>query len=302
MDRSPFPANMFVAMDHLASDIVDSFPYQEADILFFMYFGWCTWVSCISLLLIIIGIIFECCLCFNVAYVRGQRARERKRDLCRFRLFVVMAVLIYAPSAGFCFYRYHQLKNYELPEPAISSYLDHADRRTWEKIQLWFDCCGTYSYTFWFHHQSTNSPKVVPDSCCKDKSYNPGCGNFTKIDQIYSNGCLPNVTAYVTSQIRHHTVNYQIFALLYGMAMLFLYIIILHLSRKEYYGDFICCKTQENFLDRNDHQVAVVDNNIEENVNHNPVIENNIAFVNMDIEDNVIVHDAPNPLEENLIQ
>ena len=263
IDSSSVSRQLHVPMDPIATEITKWDCLDNSD-YFVLFFAWSFAVSVLSVILIIWSFAFECCLCFNMAYVRGQRARERKTDLCRFRLFLVLAVLIYAPSAGFCFYRYHQLR-YEVPEKTIANCLQSADERMWDKFQIWFDCCGIQNYTFWFHHWDPDV-NIVPDSCCK--SYEPHCGNFSKLDQIYLNGCLPNVTDYVNDQMRHHTMYNQLFALICGITMIIGYCVILHLSRTEYYGDFMCCKMKANVADRNDDQEVVV-NNIEEDVNEN---------------------------------
>ena len=291
---------MYIPVEPMAWEIIETYVEQQKYSNFLVLIIWIFFVLIVSLILFVWSLGFECCLCFNVAYVRGQRARERKRDLCRFRLFLVLAILIYGPSSGFLFYNYHALSHYEASKEHVSEYLKYSypSTRTWDKIQLWFECCGLNSYKYWVDKWEMNA---VPDSCCKTQLYAQGCGHFKKLDQINTNGCLPNVTDYINSRMRYHTKNKQIFALLCGTAMAIGCIMIIHLTRKEYYGEFSCFKTRANVMDRNDDQVVVVNNDVEENVDENPG-NNNVngnGIVNMDVEDNVIVHVDE---DEHLIQ
>ena len=154
-------------------------------------------------LLLAINLIFECHLCCNVTFVRGLRIQENNRDVFKFFLFLVLASCVYLPTACILYYRFHGLHNYKAPQNIIASYLDDnwESLQMWDKMQIWFQCCGVYNYTFWY--KKLHDTHVLPDSCCK--SYQISCGDFKRIEEINEAGCLPNVTAHVTDQVRYHT-------------------------------------------------------------------------------------------------
>ena len=72
----------------------------------------------------------------------------------------------------------------------INNVTNYVGRRKWDKVQIWFDCCGVNNFTYW---QSRH--EVVPGSYCKD--YCTQCEHFISLDQINKRGCVANVANYI---------------------------------------------------------------------------------------------------------
>ena len=122
------------------------------------------WV--VGALVVLLSLLFDCHMCCNVMFVKEQRIQERNRDKFRIVLFTIMALGVYIPPAVNCFLSFIHLYNfeYQTTETAIAYYLSiYIGQRKWDKVQIWFDCCGVNNYTYW---QSRH--EAVPDSCCKD--------------------------------------------------------------------------------------------------------------------------------------
>ena len=76
-------------------------------------------------------------------------------------LFTVMALAVYLETAMFLQLQTVARTGTEVGE--LNQFLWGSDEEKWNKIQIWFECCGIDNYHYW--------RKNVPDSCCKD--YNP---------------------------------------------------------------------------------------------------------------------------------
>ena len=221
-------------------------------------------------------------------FVRGQRIQERNRDKFKIALFTVMALGVYIPPAVNCFLSFIHLYNFDAPETAIAYYLsNYIGQRKWDKVQIWFDCCGVNNYTYW---QSRH--EAVPDSCCKD--YRPGCGNFTSLDQINKRGCVPNVTAHVNEQIRCHTIPDQAnFALAFCSLIIFCFVILAWAWLKSGAHLKWCSRKGENQDDElND------DGNMEANDEEQPLIQNAALREEGDY-DNIDTDDVIINIEDN---
>ena len=269
-------------MDKIARDFVTSSVIQEgrgSNYLFRLSVFLVAFMS--SLSVISLSSEFEIHMCCNVMFIRGrQMVRERNRDIFKVILFIVMALGVYLATAIPCYYRYEQLHGFNATRSEISHLLMEytgTDNRMWNKIQIWFDCCGMDNYTFWI-----NNTNVVPDSCCI--VYKTGCGNFTDVNQIHEGGCFKSVTTHINDQIRYHTENTQLGLLFAAFVLMLVAILILGWAGRKCNSCLWCCPQNrqnindtidDNNRDGNDHEQQNVENNvIEEHENANDTIVN----------------------------
>ena len=241
----------------------------------------------VGALVVLLSLLFDCHMWCNVMFVRGHRIQERNRDKFKIALFTAMALGVQIPPAVNCFLSFIHLYNFDAPQTAIAYYLSkHIDQRKWDKVQIWFDCCGVNNYTYW---QSRH--EAVPDSCCKD--YSPGCGNFTSLYQINERGCVPNVTAHVNEQIRCHTIHDQAnFALAFSDLIIGCFVILSWAWLKSRAHLKCLSRNGENQDDElND------DGDIEANHEEQPLIQN--AALLEDDNDNINTDDAIIDIEDN---
>ena len=253
-------------------------------------------------LLIIMSCIFECHLCCNVTFVRGQRVQENNRDIFKLVLFLALALCIYLPTAYICYYRFCGLHCYKAPEEIIAAYLDdkYESIQIWAKVQIWFECCGIHNYTYWY--DKLHDTHVLPDSCCK--TYKTGCGNFTRIEDINEAGCLPNVTTHVTDQVRYHTDEQQGMFLNLGLISFFICLAIIMWIRNKCRDRFKCCKNKENITelvneeDEVEDREQLVGSDIEETPDNENNVDDDDAIINIE---NVIENDTVNGAENGTI-
>ena len=270
--------------------------YDSVSTLFLVMFI-VTWVF--GVLVILLSIIFDCCVCCNTMLVRAQRLQERNRDKFRIALFTTMALGVYIPPAINCFITFFELYNFNASQADIAHQLsNYIDQRTWDKVQIWFDCCGVNNYTYWYSHQD-----VVPDSCCK--VYRPGCGKFTSVDQINERGCMPDVAVHVNEQIKYHTESTQaMFALAFCGLILGCFGILTWAWRKRIAHIKCCSRNRANEDDeRNDdgghlevdHEEVRLIHNVELPENDNDNIDDTI----INIENNDVNNDGVVNVEVN---
>lgn len=81
--------------------------------------------------------------------------RERNREIFKVILFIVMALAVYLATAIPCYYSYEQLHGFNATRAEMNQFLLKGNRM-WNKIQIWFECCGMDNYTFW-------NDKLVPE-------------------------------------------------------------------------------------------------------------------------------------------
>ena len=264
-----------------------------------------------SAIVIFLSISFEYHMCCNVMFVRGQqRVRERNKEIFKVVLFTVMALAVHLATAIPCFYCFGQLNKFNATRAEINHLLFNYDERRWNKIQIWFECCGIDNYNYWINNTDIyifrhTKGKIVPDSCCKD--YKTGCGNFTNIDQINEEGCLESVTTHINDQIRYHTQDTQAFLLNASVILISVSTLILcwagrkcnSWAGRKCNSCLKCCpgnrqnindEIDNNNRNRNDHGQEIIENNdIEERGNVDDTIVNieNEDDNNDNVNDNV---------------
>ena len=145
----------------------------------------CITFMSVSAVLIFVLLIFECCLCCNVTFVRGQRANEQSRDKCRFLFFAITILLTYISIACLHLVVYFDMKNYKIPESEAIMGLKNGiqmKNKNWDKVQVLYECCGVHNYTDWklIFHES------IPESCCHELK--ESCSK--NVSDIYHRGCL----------------------------------------------------------------------------------------------------------------
>ena len=248
-----------------------------------------------SAIVFFLSLAFECHMCCNVMFVRGrQRVRERNREIFKVILFIVMALGVYLVTAIPCYYSYEQLHGFNATRAEINQLLREytgTDNRMWNKIQIWFDCCGMDNYTFWINNTNADirwylNGKIVPDSCCR--VYKTGCGNFTDVNQIHEQGCLKSVTTHINDQIRYHTEVTQSGFLYAAFILMLVSTSILGWARRKCNSCLRCCpKNGQNVNDRIDDNNHDGNDQEQQNVENNEEHENpDDTIVNIENEDN----------------
>ena len=103
----------------------------------------------VGALVVLLSLLFDCHMWCNVMFVRGHRIQERNRDKFKIALFTAMALGVYISPAINCFLSFIHLYNFDAPQTVIAYYLSDIGQRKWDKVQVWFDCCGVNNYTYW---------------------------------------------------------------------------------------------------------------------------------------------------------
>ena len=160
---------------------------------------------------------------FTINFYKGV-SKQRNKDILKFVTFLLLLVL-YGLQTIFYVLVYMIVRDFSLSEEvtwSVSVYLSQfiydqnvIIKRSWDKLQLNFECCGANSYVDWARI-FTNE---VPTSCCKIDT--PGCGNISlSLDAINQGGCAKPFVSHVYDQIKLQTVYFLIFLLIVGIANL----------------------------------------------------------------------------------
>ena len=161
-----------------------------------------------------------CCFLFHDTFYQGLPKR-RNRDAFQFVLSLFL-LFSYGLQILYYFHAYTKLRYYSLPEEVIADrlftsmesqfYEQDTIKRSWDKVQLNYDCCGAQNYTDW----SRILTDKVPHSCCKVHA--SGCGNISvNVDAIYHAGCAKSFASHISDQVKLQSVYFIIFLLLIGV-------------------------------------------------------------------------------------
>ena len=274
-------------LDEITINIVQTLMRFDSVSTLFLVMFIVTWVF--GILVILLSLAFDCCICCNVMLIRAQRIQEGNRYKFTRALFTIMALGVYIPPAINCYITYSELHNFDVTQTEITKFLsNYNNQRTWDKVQIWFDCCGVNNYTYWYSHQD-----VLPDSCCKN--YSPGCGNFTSLDQINERGCVSNVAFHVNEQFKCQTEDSQtLFAFAFSGLIIGCFAILICCWYKSIVPIKCCSRIR---ADQDDELID--DGNIEANHEEQRLIQN--RAVRGDDGDNIGVDDTIINIEDDNI-
>ena len=138
--------------------------------------------------LIQMALIFWCCLSFCSTRVRTQAITQIKIQRVSFGIFVfagvsffICEVLALCEWIGF---RRLKISLPTLEQPmllSLDSYSSDPEiAKSWNQLQVVYQCCGVHNYSDWYRVISPNS---VPDSCCKQLTV--GCGQTFRVQKIF---------------------------------------------------------------------------------------------------------------------
>uniref|UniRef100_UPI00398F8BE4 CD63 antigen n=1 Tax=Pristiophorus japonicus TaxID=55135 RepID=UPI00398F8BE4 len=124
-----------------------------------------------------------------------------KENYCMVTTFAVLLIIIFlveiaAAIAGYVFKDQIRDAFEKSFNETMRNYNVSANAKNIDSLQKQFHCCGSSQYTDWFSEMSNHS---VPDSCCK--KIIPGCGKITTAANIYQEGCVNVINAWLKNNI-----------------------------------------------------------------------------------------------------
>lgn len=96
----------------------------------------------------------------------------------------VLVILSLSIAAGIIAYVFHGDIDTELRQKLLEGLREKNKRDEWDNIQSSERCCGVTNYTDWYGLIDTESPNILPDSCCDG----PNCGSQGQV-VAYDIGC-----------------------------------------------------------------------------------------------------------------
>ncbi len=186
--------------------------------------------------------IMGCCIWMNRTQATEHR-KKRRIDVCRFLFVLLMAALILITVCS-RLYLYFDLRYFTISEKLVEASMkknmklyQHDDnaRKSWDKLQIGFECCGVQNNTDWITY--TNRPEV-PESCCT--VYECDCTSA-----VHNIGCLRNLTFHINQQVRYGTTDWQTTCLAILVFLFLALVKTLSFSRKEFCGEHHLCKSRK---------------------------------------------------------
>ncbi|KAM8977437.1 CD63 antigen [Pelodytes ibericus] len=125
-----------------------------------------------------------------------------KENYCMVTTFAVLLVLIFlveiaAAIAGYVFKDKVRTSFQDSFRDGMEKY--NTTKDAIDSLQRDFKCCGANSSSDWDTTGPLAGKHVVPDSCCKNITKD--CGKNTTAENIYTNGCVEGIDAWIKSNV-----------------------------------------------------------------------------------------------------
>ena len=168
----------------------------------------------VALIVLVLIVLFSF-WCHDVFY-KGHQPNKNNRALLQFVLSDLICILIFVVTIS-CAVTFLRLATFSVSEEKVAqmlsqsmepeSYKNYRVKKSWDKLQIQYECCGVNNYTDW---------NKVPDSC--NKLYAVNCGNSSsEIDNINQAGCKDHFASRINHQVKFAYFRLRITCVLCGV-------------------------------------------------------------------------------------